>query len=351
MENINQQKKELPQYISTGKSLLELNIDSIPFLVEGLIQKTGLAALGGSSDTGKSTLLRQLAMDVALGNPEFIGFKLNTIHKRAIYISTEDDIIATAYLLKQQKQGEFEAEKLKDLLYIFDSENLILKLEQCLLISAVDVVIVDAFADIFTGDFNGVGQVRNYLQQFSNLAAKYECLILFLHHTSKKAENQIPSKTNLLGSQGFEAKMRWVGELRRDPNDNELRHLCVVKGNYIKDEDKESSHELIFKDRQFHRTNNRVPFAYLLKDKSNDDERNALMFRIGELKSSKYSARKASDQLRSEGFDVGKSTVNNLYKMIDAEEFIEAKVVTDESEEIENDDESLDDEDGFMRLD
>src|SRR5574344_727001 len=51
----------------SGKELLQMQAQSIDMLVDGLIQRVGLVSLIGSSDTGKSSLLRQLACCVVGG--------------------------------------------------------------------------------------------------------------------------------------------------------------------------------------------------------------------------------------------------------------------------------------------
>ena len=58
----------------TGEYLLQANIEQIPCLVEPFLQQVGLACLAGSSDTGKSSLLRQLAISIVTGAPEGDSF-------------------------------------------------------------------------------------------------------------------------------------------------------------------------------------------------------------------------------------------------------------------------------------
>jgi hypothetical protein len=117
--------------------------------------------------------------------------------------------------------------------------------------------------------------VRGFLQQYSNLASKYNCLILFLHHTGKRADEREPSKHNLLGSQGLEAKMRVAFELRADPYAPDLRHLCVLKGNYLPSEVKSASYVLRFDENLlFHNTGQRAAFGDLVKaPQGSEDER------------------------------------------------------------------------------
>ena len=58
-------------------SLFKADIQELPKLVNPFFQTAGLASLVGSSDTGKSTFLRQLALSIALKKESFLGFQLN----------------------------------------------------------------------------------------------------------------------------------------------------------------------------------------------------------------------------------------------------------------------------------
>ena len=102
--------------------LLALNIQEIPTLVEPIFQKVGLACLAGPSDSGKSMLLRQLAIAVANGERDFLGFKLNLNHKSAIYLCSEDDASAIAMLLNRQSQY-FDIRPEAKLRFLFDTES------------------------------------------------------------------------------------------------------------------------------------------------------------------------------------------------------------------------------------
>lgn len=46
--------------------LFNKNVETIPTLLNPLLQKVGLASLVGTSDSGKSTFLRQLSLTIAL---------------------------------------------------------------------------------------------------------------------------------------------------------------------------------------------------------------------------------------------------------------------------------------------
>lgn len=259
----------------TGEGLLMMKIDKIPSLLEPMLPKVGLACLAGSSDTGKSAFLRQFAMCVAAGVPTFLGMKLNAEHRSAIYVSTEDDEMASAYLVnRQNKELGLTPSCLKKLRFIFDTEDVVKELDARMSAMPADLVIVDCFSDLYIGSMNESNQVRQFLNQYALLANKHKCLIVFLHHCGKRTENFLPSKHNLLGSQAFEAKMRLVLELRTDMANVTYKHLCCVKGNYLSAEYKTESIKMQFSENLvFTETGERVPFENLVPIASDNDSK------------------------------------------------------------------------------
>ena len=271
----------------TGEELLNKKCDAIPCLIEPILQQTGVACIAGSSDTGKSSFLRQLCIAIATKQPDFIGFKINARHNSAIYVSTEDDENPMPVLLKKQCDAyNLQPSEMSGLRFVFDTEDLLQRLENMLQEKPVDLIVIDTFTDLFGGSMNETNKIRSFINDFSQLAVRYKCLFLFLHHCGKRTEElQEPSKHNLLGSQGFEAKMRVVLELRTDYDDKDLKHLCIVKGNYLPAEYKNESYVLFFNDRQlFENTNNRVPFSELKKDRSKKALRQSMENEIVQLK-------------------------------------------------------------------
>ena len=259
------EKATFRKYLVNGYDMLNLSTEAMDCLLEPLLPRTGLAALVGTSDSGKSTLLRGLAMAVASGSSEYLGFRLSPKHRSALYVATEDDASAVGVLMQRQlEELGTPKEAYHTLDFVFEVDNLISNLDKMLEETPRDLVVVDAFADLYTGPLNENNRVRSFLNQFSQLAVKHSVLIIFLHHTGKRTESLAPSKHNAIGSQGFEAKMRLLMELRPDPERHDLRHLCVVKGNYLSDEYKHDSYVLRFTSGlNFVATGERVPFGAL----------------------------------------------------------------------------------------
>ena len=273
LEREEAEKQTFRKYLVNGFDMLQTTTEQMDYLMAPLLPRVGMAALVGSSDSGKSTLLRGLAMAVASGAKRYLGFELQPKHHSAIYVSTEDDATAVGALMQRQIEELYTPkEAYATLDFIFDTDNLIENLEAMLEDKPRDLVIVDAFADLYTGPMNENNRVRSFLNIFSQLAIKHNTLIIFLHHTGKRTESLAPSKHNAIGSQGFEAKMRLMMELRPDPTRYDIRHLCVVKGNYLPSEYKHDSFELRFTPSlNFEATGERVPFS-MLKERNIERE-------------------------------------------------------------------------------
>ena len=309
----------------TGEQLLNSKVEEIPCLVFPLLQQTGLACLAGSSDTGKSSILRQLAIDIVSGKENFLGFKINAKHKSVIYVSTEDPQRETTFLLHKQRNGG-TPDQFNRLRFIFELDNLYNELDRRLKNHPADLVIIDCFADAYGADLKDTSKIRLFLHPYQELAQKHECLVLFLHHTGKRTENFEPSKNNLLAGQGFESKMRLVIELRADLMNPQHRHLCIVKGNYLPASFKRESYVLQFNEDNFTFTNSgdRTPFELLAKQQDADNSK-AKYEQAKELKDqgftyeliaqkigygSKGSVSKLFEKAKKQGWDNGVSNGN-----------------------------------------
>jgi hypothetical protein len=292
----------------TGEWLLNRQVTEIKFLIDGLFQRCGLGCLAGPSDTGKSMLLRMLTIAVVTRQTHFLGFELKSRHFSSIYVSTEDQETETAFLLLKQSKG-WPTHDFKRLRFVFDTNDLLCKLDRMLTTSPADVIVIDCFSDAFGGDLKDTQKIRTYLHTFQELAAKHDTLILFLHHTGKRTENYEPSKNNLLAGQGFEAKMRIVIELRSDLSNPNYRHLCVVKGNYLPSHMKRESFMLEFMDDSFlfRNTGDRVPYEHLSRQP--EDNGKSKYEQAKELKAQGLSYEKIAEKI---GY-ASKGTVSKLF--------------------------------------
>lgn len=307
-----QKRNDKLNYSFTAKELLDRNISELPTLIDPIIPVNSIGILAGESDTGKSTFLRQLAVAIASGDDDFLGYKINARYNRVLYISTEDDDMATAFLLNTKMRPLMKNEdKMENLHFIFDSNEVEKKIEDFVKVKPVDLVIVDALSDLYTGDMNMLSKVRPFLEGFRKLAFEYGFTILFLHHERKSSSESKPSKHSLNGSQGLEGKCRFVFLLKKDKDLNK-RNLCIVKQNYLSEEYKKDAVVLSFKNMRFSNTGDTVGLNNLGNNNEKDEswKTEAIRLRVEEG----YTNTEIFEFVNEKGINVSRTKVGDVVK-------------------------------------
>jgi len=241
------QPVDLTKDIFTVGELVSLDYASYPYLLEKFIPKGCISFLAGSSDAGKSLFYLNLAINIITDQKEYIGQEINPTYGKVLLISTEDGPIALSNRIKKQLNGNKLLTKQKErMLVITSSDGLVERVKKILDHCSVDLIILDAFGDVFEGDINTSNHVRLFLKKFDKLVKKHNTTMLIVHHIAKGKENQAANKGQLLGSAGIEGLAREVLILSKDPSKPMKRTLKVVKANYASEEDKRISYELLF---------------------------------------------------------------------------------------------------------
>lgn len=300
--------------VTTSKQYLEHGQTEMPMLIDGLFQQTGLVALAGGSDSGKSSFLRQLAASICSGQKEFVGFELYTRHQAVTYISTEDDDNAIASSLSRLSKKNGLNPYADKFHFVTDLElNTCIKdLDEHLQKHPCDAVIVDSVSDLMIGDMNNQTIVRTFLNKFNKIARNHDCLIIFLHHLNKSSFGSA-NKNQLNGSQAFEAKMRSVVILNKDENYNSLkRTLKIVKGNYTSSADKQKAIELLFDEETLsYERIGETDTTKNIKEKKEKYVRGA----IAAMHKQGLPIRKIESILRSREFDIGRTKIGEIINL------------------------------------
>jgi hypothetical protein len=204
------------------------------FLWDNLIPRVGTGLLVGQPDLGKSQLAKELAIMIAKGSSEHLGMKLKPTHNHVLYVFTEDQEEGVSSSLHKQliKHSDLDKSRLS-LAFLRDETiaELIKKLDAFCALTPVDLVVIDAFGDIFSGsDSNNNIQMRRDIKAFDDIVRKHKISVLFVHHINKSGYGKNPSQEIIQGGSGLTQKVRYALFLSR--NNDGQKFLNVAKGNY-----------------------------------------------------------------------------------------------------------------------
>jgi KaiC/GvpD/RAD55 family RecA-like ATPase len=246
-------EKHEDKVVYTVTELMALGSIKQKYLMKPILPQKGCAVLAGKPDTGKSQFARQLCIQLALDDKKFLDFDLTPTRKKALYVTTEDDIDSIRFLTNKQFKG-LDKPFNDNLRFIFADvltpKEIFNTLKKELAKEPVDLVVVDSFGDIFkNSDSNNNMAMRNTVKDFDRLAKKHDCLILFIHHINKGGYRQSPGQEHIQGGSGLVQKVRLA--LQLSEGDGDIRYLSVVKGNYCPKQYKSNSLELLFSEQTF----------------------------------------------------------------------------------------------------
>ena len=311
-----------------GSDIFNKPKPSTHWLVEKRIPYGSLSALVGESGTGKSTFLSQLAISIIKGEDTFLDYSLTTRSKKVLYVSTEDGLTFTHERLSKQlgySEDMFSTDGilikkdpyLSNIWFLFDNKDVIDSITQLLETESIDLVIVDAYSDVFDEDMNHANKVRQFLTEYGKLADQYGCAILFMHHFGKGIRTK--AKHKILGSAGFEQKMRSILSLDRKEDQSFLK---TVKNNYLSHDEGNSADHLLLGDEllfskigSFDSGAERAPKRTKL-DIVLEDHREVLI----EVQNGNLSYKDAIELLNDQGISVSDGTIGRALKRLEQQQ-------------------------------
>lgn len=232
----------------TGMELFDREYPEEHGLWGSFIEKGAINSLIGGSDTGKSTLLRRLAIAIVTGEEQFLNFDLESEHKKVLVVSTEDPEASVGRVFQNYYVDLRDNSDLHNLHFEFSpSEKLLEDIECHCTDHQYDLIIIDAFLDVFNGSSpNDQSVVRRFLKAYRDFAQKNDVAILFLHHLNKRASENSVGKQDSMGSAAYEQAMRSVFSMSKDGYQSGQRKLAIVKGNYASSAEKRQVHIINF---------------------------------------------------------------------------------------------------------
>jgi transcriptional regulator with XRE-family HTH domain/archaellum biogenesis ATPase FlaH len=176
----------------------------IEWIANGYVARGHVTMFAGEPGAGKSSLSQTLAVALAMGHDEAAGMTLPGRQHRVmildaenVMVVSEDDVQASlvqsrlqAYGITEEHSGNITAvgssgfcldkdsAALDALLSDYESDG-----------RSQDVLILDSFTSLWTGNENTVDSVNTVLYKLNRLAVKHNVAIVLIHHTGKSGDS------------------------------------------------------------------------------------------------------------------------------------------------------------------
>lgn len=242
-----QQKSTPPLATVAAAAFADQDKPRRKWLVPDLVPHRQVTIISGDGGTGKSLLAMQLAFAVATGTA---WLNLPTATGPALYLSAEDDEDECHIRIKDIASGGPLPDNLfiavmagEDCLLAVENGRgtemkataLYARLEATIAAIGPRLVILDNVADIFGGNENVKGLVRQFIGLIRRLAMRHDCTIIMLAH---------PSLSGMSSGSGSSGNVAWNNSVRsrlylkrqhddpKEVTDPDFRKLVSMKANY-----------------------------------------------------------------------------------------------------------------------
>jgi len=213
LEALNDELDVYFDLIDTEQLLNEPDIKP-PWLIEGMLPLAGTSLWAGREKVGKTTLIRQLCLSVATGY-DFLGREVRK--GKVLYLALEENRDFLRADLKAMCNngpknlywhfGGIHGDKMKGL------KAFITKMRPSL------IVIDTMMKFLKLSNLNDYGETVNAMNPLTELARKYECHMLYVHHMNKSKEysrGNYDDRTSIMGSVATQCEVDTIVAITKD---------------------------------------------------------------------------------------------------------------------------------------
>lgn len=219
-----------PNNVSENGSSIEAflqDLETVDWLVPGLIAKKSIGFVAGLPETGKTWMLIDLAIEAAKENGGLWLGRFPVNHAKVLFIDQERFKGETQRRLKAVLSAKnLVSGTLASHLFVRCGTTTRLDLPHSfdafhkeMTEIRPDLVIIDSFATIKIAEENNRREIQNVLEKIKELRNEFGCTFLFIHHESKAAFNTEdagdPSIAQMAGSVAIPAAAELVLTVRK----------------------------------------------------------------------------------------------------------------------------------------
>jgi transcriptional regulator with XRE-family HTH domain len=183
----------------------------IDWIAEGYVARGNVTMFAGEPGKGKSSLSQTLAVALATGRHEAAGMylpcnvgrwpergqRVMILDAENVMVISDDDVQASLVQTRLQAYGI--TDECADMITAVGSAGFCLDKDSAALDALLgdyakegmpqDVLILDSFTSLWSGNENTVDSVNTVLYKLNRLAVKYNLAVILIHHTGKSGDS------------------------------------------------------------------------------------------------------------------------------------------------------------------
>jgi|SRR5690554_3656326 len=200
----------------------------------------------GVAKTGKTTLAENLAISMAVGRKEFLGFRLDPEPKKVLFINLEE-----SYRLRGRRNSR-QITQLSEVEMELFNENYLnspysfpefivteedwLNIRECVIASEVEVVFIDSLTHMFNGQIEDSNTANKFIKKFREAFEGLDVTIIIVHHNTK-GNNAPMTQDNIAGSRIILQEFEYAIGLANIPTSMGGNYMCMLNNKYIEKDD------------------------------------------------------------------------------------------------------------------
>lgn len=222
-----------------GEQLKSLEIVEPNDIIEGLIRETSFSMLVGEEGCGKSIFAMNLALTIATAQDSFLGYKIKK-NGKVIYLNNElpfgECVSRFKKMINLSKLNQ--SSRLQKFI-IPNHFPLLLDYKLALDVKCRKekpiLVIIDCLYWTHNNQENDNSEMKNLLRELMFLRDEHQMAILVIHHTKKGVKSESMHNDHIRGASVLAGASDSIFQLRRSPDDEEIRLFKPTKLRYAND--------------------------------------------------------------------------------------------------------------------
>lgn len=196
----------------------------------------------GISKTGKTTLAENLAISIAVGRKDYLGFPLNGTPEKVLFVNFEESF--RVRIRRNMKQIEILSEEElilfndnfistpKEFPEFLNSDWEWQELQDYIVASTSEIIIIDSLSHMVKGQIESSNVVTKFIKKFRKYICSLEKTVIIIHHNTKGNDKPLILE-NVAGSRMVAQEFEYIIGLSSIFGPRCGNYMCTLTNKYF----------------------------------------------------------------------------------------------------------------------